>query len=123
MKSEQLLAHLEFHQSIPFAQPLFVHKDGRVLRWILKPGQQITEYIVPSTPFYVVILKGHGMFAANSEQEQKFGPCSLIIFQPGETHSVRALEDGLIFVGFLQGAADIRPNNMRRHMVDASTKK
>src|SRR5690606_36094293 len=62
MKSQQLLDDLEFHQSVPFAQPLFVRSDGRILRWMLKPGQQIREHSVPHSPFYVVVLKGHGMF-------------------------------------------------------------
>jgi hypothetical protein len=53
MKSKQLLDDLQFHQSVPFAQPLFVRKDGRVLRWMLQPGQQITEHSVPHSPFYV----------------------------------------------------------------------
>ena len=109
MKSEQLLGDLGFHQSVPFAQPLFVRNDGRILRWMLKPGQRITEHIVPYSPFYVVVLKGRGMFASRDEQEQEFGPNSLLIFEPGETHSVRALDETLIFIGFLQGSADIRP--------------
>ena len=109
MKSKQLLDDLSFHQSVPFAQPLFVRHDGRVLRWMLQPGQQITEHSVPHSPFYVVVLKGHGMFAANGEQEQAFGPNSLLIFDPGEAHTVRALGEELVFIGFLQGVADMRP--------------
>ena len=108
MKSKQLLDDLQFHQSVPFAQPLFVRHDGRVLRWMLQPGQQITEHSVPHSPFYVVVLKGHGMFAANGEQEQVFGPNSLLIFDPGEAHTVRALGEELVFIGFLQGVADMR---------------
>ncbi len=118
MKSQQLLDDLEFHQSVPFAQPLFVRHDGRILRWMLKPGQQITEHSVPHSPFYVVVLKGHGMFAANGEQEQKFGPFSLLIFDPGEAHTVRALEEELVFVGFLQGVADMRPDRTGDEMAD-----
>ena len=110
MRSEQRLEDLEFHQSVPFAQTLFVRNDGRVLRWMLLPGQRITEHTVPHSPFYVVVLKGHGMFAANGEQEQQFGPDSLLIFDPGEAHSVRALDEDLIFIGFLQEVADMRPD-------------
>lgn len=110
MRSEQLLEQLEFHQSVPFAQPLFVHRDGRILRWVLKPGQEITEHIVPHSFFNVVVLKGHGMFSVSGEEEQAFGPNSLLIFSPGEAHTVRALDEDLIFVGFLHGLSDIRPD-------------
>ena len=118
MKSKQLLDDLAFHQSIPFAQPLFVRHDGRVLRWMLQPGQQITEHSVPHSPFYVVVLKGHGMFAASGEQEQAFGPNSLLIFDPGEAHTVRALGEELVFIGFLQGVADMRPDRTGGEMTD-----
>jgi quercetin dioxygenase-like cupin family protein len=118
MKSKQLLDDLEFHQSVPFAQPLFVRKDGRILRWMLQPGQRIAEHSVPHSPFYVVVLKGHGMFAANGAQEQAFGPNSLLIFDPGEAHTVRALDEELVFIGFLQGVADMRPDRIGGDMAD-----
>lgn len=118
MKSKQLLEDLEFHQSVPFAQPLFVRNDGRILRWMLQPGQRITEHSVPHSPFYVVVLKGHGMFAANGGREQAFGPNSLLIFDPGENHTVRALDEELVFIGFLQGVADMRPDRTGGDMTD-----
>ncbi|MBZ0301608.1 MAG: hypothetical protein K8J31_17815 [Anaerolineae bacterium] len=123
MKSEQLLDNLEFHESVPFAQPLFVHKDGRILRWILKPGQEITEHSVPHSPFFVVILQGHGMFSVRGEQAQEFGPNSLLIFSPGEAHTVRALDEALIFIGFLQGVADMRPDRTGGKMAAVPVKK
>ena len=122
MKSERLLEDLEFHQSVPFAQPLFVRNDGRILRWMLKRGQSITEHTVPYSPFYVVVLKGRGMFSANGEEEQEFGPNSLLMFDPGETHTVRALDEPLIFIGFLQGSADIRPDQTGEKMTDLRIK-
>lgn len=111
MKSKQLLEALEFHESDPFAQPLMVDKNGRILRWMLKPGQRIVAHSVPHSPFYVVVLKGHGMFAVEGEPEQAFGPDSLLTFEPSEVHSVRALDEELVFVGFLQGAAGARPEH------------
>ena len=87
MKSKQLLDQLEFHESVPFAQPLLVNKDARILRWTLKPGQSIIEHSVPHSPFYVVMLKGHGIFTSSNGEEQEFGPDSLLIFEPGEVRS------------------------------------
>lgn len=109
MKSTQLLDELEFHDPVPFAQPLLVDQNSRILRWMLKPGQQIEAHKVPDSPFYVIVLKGRGMFAGQDGQEQEYGPYSLLIFEQGEVHSVRALGEELVFVSFLKGAETMRP--------------
>lgn len=109
MKSKQLLEDLEFHDPLPFAQPLLVDQNSRILRWMLKPGQHIAEHKVPDSPFYVVVLKGRGMFAGQDGQEQEYGPDSLLIFEQGELHTVRALDEELIFVSFLQAVDSMRP--------------
>lgn len=43
------------------------------------------------------------MFTDSSGKEEQIGPHSLMVFDPGENHSVRALDEELVFVGFLQG--------------------
>lgn len=108
MNAKQLLTDLEFHDSVPFAQPLLVDQQGRIIRWMLKPGQQIAAHQVPDSPFYVVVLKGRGMFAGADGQEQEYGPQALLIFEQGEAHTVRALDEELIFVSFLQGVDRMR---------------
>lgn len=109
MKSKQLLEDLEYHDSLPFAQPILVDHNSRILRWMFKPGQEIAQHKVPDSPFYVVILKGSGIFAGADGQEQEYGPDSLLIFEQGELHTVRALDEGLIFVSFLQSTENMRP--------------
>lgn len=118
MKSKQLLDQLEFHESVPYAQPLLVDKDLRILRWMLKPGQSIVEHSVPHSPFSVVVLKGYGMFTDSSGKEQKFGPNALLVFEPGEAHTVRALDEELVFVGFLQGAPGTRSEHVSGEMAN-----
>ena len=108
MIATQLLADLEFHDPVPYAQPLLVDQHSRILRWMLKPGQQVGEHKVPGSPFYVVVLKGRGMFAGSDGQEQEVGPGSLLIFEPNERHSVRALDEELVFVSFLEGTEQMR---------------
>jgi quercetin dioxygenase-like cupin family protein len=108
MRTMQLLEDVEFHTERPYAQPILVDKDGRVLRFMLKPGEYLKEHNAPSSPFYVVVLKGKGMFAGHDGEEQEFGPNSLLVFDEGENHTVRALDEELIFVGFLHGA----PSNL-----------
>ena len=109
MKTNQLLADLKFRDTEPIAQPLLVDQYSRIIRWMLKPGRQIDEHKVPGSPFYVVVVQGHGMFAGSEGQEQEVGPGSLLIFEPGEPHTVRALDEELVFVSFLQSAEQMRP--------------
>jgi quercetin dioxygenase-like cupin family protein len=109
MRTEHLLENLEFHDDNPYAQPLFVDEHGRVLRFMLKPGQSITDHSVPHSPFYVVVLQGQGIFRDGSGKEQPCGPNTLLIFDPAEKHSLRAMDENLVFVGFLQGVPATRP--------------
>ena len=50
------------------------------------------------------------MFAGRDGREQVYGAGSLLIFEPGETHAVRALDEELIFVSFMQGVDSMRPD-------------
>ena len=103
MQTAQLLADLVFHDKNANAQPLFVDQQGRILRFTLKPGQSIREHNAPHSPFYGVVLKGEGMFAGGDGKEQRLGPNSLLIFAQGENHQIRALDEELVFIGFLLG--------------------
>ncbi len=103
MKSVNLIEETEYHEQNPYAKPIHVDKNGRVLLFACKPHQSIHEHNAPSSPFYIVILNGQGAFAGSDGKEQTFGPGTLLIFDPGENHSIRALEE-LVFIGFLHGA-------------------
>jgi quercetin dioxygenase-like cupin family protein len=76
---------------------------------MLKPGQKIEEHRVPNSPFHVLVIKGRGVFAGGNGQEEEYGPGSLLVFQPDEPHTVRALDEELVFIGFLQGVESMRP--------------
>lgn len=112
MRTIPLLQNLEFHDRNPYAQPLYVADDGRVIRFMLQPGQSISEHNAPSSPFYVVVLQGNGLFAGADGVESSFGPNDLLIFDQGETHTVRALDEPLVFVGFLHAVEGTRPNKI-----------
>jgi quercetin dioxygenase-like cupin family protein len=103
MKTTQLLADLQFHDANPNADPIYVDKNGRVILFTLKPKQSIKGHDVPQSPFYAVVLKGHGFFAGSDRKERHVGPDDLVIFEPGEEHFVRADDEELAFVGFLHG--------------------
>lgn len=104
MRTMQLLQELEFDAKEAHAQPLFADKDGRVLRFTLRPGQTIRQHNNSDSPFYVIVLKGQGTFAGGDGKEQSLGPNSLLIFNPMENHLVRALDQELVFLGLLHGA-------------------
>ncbi len=104
MKTMQLLQGIKFNAQEAHAEPLYVDKDGRAILFTLKPGQSIKEHNAPNSPFYAVVLKGQGMFAGGDGKEQSLGPNTLLIFDPKENHAIRALDEELVFVGFLRGA-------------------
>lgn len=103
MKSIDLSENWEFDPKGPHADPLYVDRNGRAILFTLKPEQTIRAHNVPSSPFYVVILAGQGVFAGEDGVQQLVGADTLLVFEPGEQHSVRALDD-LVFIGFLHGA-------------------
>ncbi len=112
MRTTDLVENLEFHDARPYAQPLYVDEHGRVIRFMLKPGQSIAEHDAPSSPFYAVVLKGRGLFAGADGVEREFGPNAILIFDKGENHAVRALDEELVFVGFLHGVEGTRPGKV-----------
>jgi quercetin dioxygenase-like cupin family protein len=98
-----LFENWKFYPKGPHAEPLHVDQNGRVILFTLEPGQIIREHNAPSSPFYAVILSGHGTFAGGDGVEQPAGPNTLLVFDPGERHVIRAV-DQLVFLGFLHGA-------------------
>ncbi len=102
MKVTNLLEDLKFGDKDAHAESLHYDTEGRAIRFTLKPGQSIREHRVPSSPFLVVVLKGIGAFAGADGVERTCGPDTLLVFDPGENHTVRALEE-LVFIGILHG--------------------
>ncbi len=103
MKETQLLENLKFGSKDAHAEVVHSDLQGRAIRFMLKPGQSIREHNAPSSPFFVVVLKGRGSFAGGDGIEHTCGPNTLLVFDPGENHAIRALEE-LVFVGVLHGA-------------------
>jgi quercetin dioxygenase-like cupin family protein len=104
MKTTNLLQGVQFSDSEAHAEPLYVDKLGRAIRFALKPGQSLKEHSAPTSPLYIVVVKGKGMFAGGDGKEQLLGVSSLLILDPQEKHAIRALDEELVFVTFLHGA-------------------
>jgi quercetin dioxygenase-like cupin family protein len=112
----QLLEGIEFDANRAHASPLFVDEAGRVLCFSLRPGQSLKEHAAPSSPLYLVVLKGEGMFAGGDGKERRLGPNSLAILDRGEAHSVRALDEDLVFLGMLHGEPTARAGRVAGKM-------
>ena len=104
MKAINLLENLKFGDKEPRAEPICSARDGRAILFTLKPGQSIPEHNAPSTPFFVVVLKGKGVFAGSDGDTHTYGPNTLLVFDSGENHLIRAINDELVFIGFLHGS-------------------
>jgi quercetin dioxygenase-like cupin family protein len=110
MKTVQLLEDLAFNEEgeHAHAQALYADKNGRALRFTLRPGQSVKQNNATHSPIYITVLKGQGVFTGADGQEQQLGPNSLVVFDAGETHSGRALDEELVFVSILHGAPNWR---------------
>jgi hypothetical protein len=53
-----------------------------------------------------MVLQGIGLFPGSDNQEQRFGPGTLLIFDTDEPHAVRADQEELVFVAFLHGVPE-----------------
>ena len=95
-----------FNDNGSHAESLFVDKNSRILRFTLKPGQSVQEHTAPNSPVYLMILQGIGLFSGRESQEQPFGPGTLLIFDTDEPHAIRAEDEELVFVAFLQGVPE-----------------
>jgi quercetin dioxygenase-like cupin family protein len=114
MRAIELLKDVEFQDKVPNAEPVFVSDEARVLRFALRPGQMVREHHAPHSPVIVTVLKGQGLFAGGDGVEQEFGPNDLLIFPSGENHSIRALNEDLIFTVFLREAPDAKSTAYHR---------
>ncbi len=101
MKTIQLFDAIQFHERNPYPQPLCIDEHGRVLRFALRPGQFIREHNTPDSPLYLIVLDGDGIFSGSDDRETECAPGTLLIFDPGERHMLRARNRDLIVIGFM----------------------
>ena len=104
MEYVNLLDDIKFNQSHPIAQSIHADKNSRILQFALEPGQEVKEHSSPSSPVYIVVLRGGGTFKDGDGNEKLAGPGSMIIYDINEKHSVKAGEEELVFVAILHGS-------------------
>lgn len=104
MEHINLMDGIQFNETHGIARPIHVDKNGRLLEFALRPGQEIKEHSSPSSPVYLIVLKGMGLFRGSQNAEIKAGPGSILIFEVDEKHSIEALDGDLVFVAVLHGS-------------------
>lgn len=103
MKTVALLANVEFNEKRPRAQSLHSNKEARALRFAFLPGQSIKSHDAPHSPVHLIILQGKGIFIGGDGVERECAPGMLVVFDAGETHTVRALDEDLVYVSIYNG--------------------
>ncbi|MBL8164560.1 MAG: cupin domain-containing protein [Anaerolineae bacterium] len=104
MKTISLMDDLVFGEQGPYAQQLNSDQLGKIVRYTLKPGQELDETHAPFMPRYFVVLKGTGVFKSENGEEQRVGPGSVVIFAPKEENSIAATDEDVVVIGFLYWA-------------------
>ncbi len=104
MEYVNLLSGIEYNESHPIARSIHVDKNGRLLQFALLPEQEIKEHSSPSSPVYLLVLKGEGVFKGGDGSEETAGAGSILIYDVNEKHSIKAGDEELVFVAILHGS-------------------
>ncbi|NIP32066.1 MAG: hypothetical protein GTO02_21890 [Candidatus Dadabacteria bacterium] len=95
---------ISFNEEHAIAEPVFINKNNRILRFSLLPGQSIKEHKSPSSPVFINIIKGRGIFWGEDGVKKEVDSESVIIFTQNESHGITALDEELVFLALLHGA-------------------
>jgi quercetin dioxygenase-like cupin family protein len=104
MNSFDLMKDIEFKTGHPVAESVLADKDTRLVRFSLLPGQSIKEHRAPSSPVYIIILEGKGLFSDGHDGMKEFGKNACIKYERGEKHSIETADENLVFVALLKGS-------------------
>ena len=120
MRTFDLFESLEFNERDARAESLHSNEEGRALRFAFLPGQRIEPHEAPHSPVHLIILRGRGMFTGVDGVERECGEGMMVVFDAGETHSVRALDEKLVFIAILkENPASHLYDSEHRRMLEA----
>lgn len=105
MKILNALEELAFSDKGPYAQQLNSDDVGKIVRYTLKPNQELDETHAPYLPRHFVVLKGEGIFKNEAGDQQQCGPGTVIVFDRKEDNSIQAVGGELVVIGFLYWAS------------------
>lgn len=120
MRTVELLQGITFNQRNAHAESLHSNEEGRALRFAFLPEQEITAHEAPHSPIHLVILQGRGMFAGSDGVERECSEGMMVIFDAGEEHSVRALDEKLVYVAiYKESQPGLKYESPHRKMVES----
>lgn len=98
MRTVDLFADIKFSERKAHAESLHSNEEGRALRFAFLPEQELETHEAPHSPIHLVIIQGRGMFAGADGVERECSEGMLVAFDAGESHTVRALDEKLVYV-------------------------
>lgn len=120
MKTFDLFENLEFTERNAHAESLHSNEEGRALRYAFLPEQRIEPHEAPHSPVHIIILQGRGMFAGAGGIERECSQGMMVAFDAGETHTVRALDEKLVYVAiYNENPASHQYESEHRQMLEA----
>ncbi len=120
MRTFDLFAGVEFNERNAHAESLHSNEEERALRFALLSEQEIKAHEAPHSPVHLIIIQGRGMFTGVDGVERECGEGMMVVFDAGETHSVRALDEKLVFIAILkENPASHLYDSEHRRMLEA----
>ena len=103
MRIVPLLDGLEYNDRRPHAMPLAAGSTSRAVCFTLRAGQSLRAHDALGSHVYLFVLEGDGVFGTGADGVRRVSASALVVIEPGEAYSVRALSD-LVFVAVRDGA-------------------
>lgn len=120
MRTFNLLTDIKFNERNAHAESLHSNEEGRVLRFAFLPEQRLEAHTSPHSPVHLVVLQGRGNFAGADGVEHECSPGMMVAFDAGEGHTVRALDERLVYVAiYKENPATHLYTSEHRQMVEA----
>ena len=120
MRTIDLFEDVIFSERKAHAESLHSNEEGRALRFAFLPDQKIESHEAPHSPIHLVIIQGRGMFAGADGVERECSEGMMVIFDSGEKHTVRALDEKLVYVAiYKESPAGLKYESEHRRMLEA----
>lgn len=120
MRTIALLQNVTFNERNAHAESLHSNEEGRALRFAFLPEQEIATHEAPSSPIHLIIFQGRGLFTGADGVERECSQGMMVVFDSGEKHSIRALDEKLVYVAiYKESASALKYQSPHREMIEA----
>lgn len=122
MRTIELLEDITFSERTAHAESLHSNEEGRVLRFAFLPEQEIATHEATHSPVHLVILQGRGVFTGADGVERECSEGMMVVFDSGEKHAVRALDEKLVYVAiYKESQPGLKYESPHRQMLEAQS--